>query len=273
MEKITVSGGSRTSRLIDPLPIYIMWLREMKRIFRVKARLISNLLMPVLFLAFLGLPLSMVSMNGSEMFGLPPGVDFLDFLAPGIIGMTILFSSLMGGASVVWDKEFGFLKEVMVAPVSRFSILLGRQAGAMTISIGQALIILLIATLMGVNLQNSPIVLLSIVFMVLTSATFMGLGLILATKLGEMEGFMAILSLFQMPLFFMSVALFPLDLMPKWLGYIICLNPFTYGVDGLRGALVGISTFPLALDLFVIFACAAVLAGLGTHFFSTMEAD
>jgi len=149
--------------------------------------------------------------------------------------MTILFSSLMGGASVVWDKEFGFLKEVMVAPVSRFSILLGRQAGAMTISIGQALIILLIATLMGVNLQNSPVVLLSIVFMVLTSATFMGLGLILATKLGEMEGFMAILSLFQMPLFFMSVALFPLDLMPKWLGYIICLNPFTYGVDGMRG--------------------------------------
>ena len=186
MEKITVSGGSRTSRLIDPLPIYIMWLREMKRIFRVKARLVSNLLMPVLFLAFLGLPLSMVSANGSEMFGLPPGVDFLDFLAPGIIGMTILFSSLMGGASVVWDKEFGFLKEVMVAPVSRFSILLGRQAGAMTISIGQALIILLIATLMGSISRTRPLSY-SIVFMVLTSATFMGLGLILATKLGEME--------------------------------------------------------------------------------------
>ncbi|HOB17613.1 MAG TPA: ABC transporter permease [Candidatus Methanoculleus thermohydrogenotrophicum] len=265
--------NSGTSRLIDPLPIYIMWLREMKRMFRVKARLVSNLLMPILFLAFLGIPLSLVSANGSEMFGLPPGVDFLDFLAPGIVGMTILFSSLMGGASVVWDKEFGFLKEVMVAPVSRFSILLGRQAGAMTISIGQALIILLLAALMGVNFQNSPIVLLSIVFMVLTGATFMGLGLILATKLGEMEGFMSILTLFQMPLFFMSVALFPLELMPGWFRYIICLNPFTYGVDGLRGTLIGVSNFPLLLDFVVIFAWAAVLAGLGTHFFSTMEAD
>ncbi|MFP4640999.1 MAG: ABC transporter permease [Dehalococcoidia bacterium] len=274
MEKATVSTGFRLSRFIDPLPIYIMWLREMKRLMRSKGRLVPELVMPVLFLVFLGIPLSLMSSGGqSEMFGLPPGMGFLDYLAPGIVGMTILFSSLMGGGSLVWDKEFGFLKEVLVAPVNRFSILLGRQVGTMTISIGQAFIVIIIALFLGVNFQSSAEVALSIVFMILTSTIFIGLGLILATRLGEMEGFMAVLMIFQMPMFLISLAIFPVELMPSWVKYIIYINPFTYGVDGLRGSLVGFSYFPLLLDFGVLLAWAVVLAGLGTRFFSTMEAD
>jgi len=236
-----------------------------------KARLVSSLVMPILFLAFLGLPMSFIP--SGDIPGIPPGMNFLDFLAPGIVGMTLLFSSMMGGASVIWDKEFGFLKEVLVAPVNRFSIILGREAGAMTTAIMQALMIVIIAVLMGVSLQSLAGFGLSLVFMILTCTTFIGLGLILATKLGEMEGFMSIINMIQLPLFFLSGALFPLDAMPSWVKYIMYINPLTYAVDGLRGSLVGGAAFPLTLDLIILLISSIVLAGLGTRFFSTMEAD
>lgn len=273
MAKEAVSRQLRVTRFIDPLPISIMWLREMKRLFRSKARLIPDLVMPVLFLIFLGIPLSLMSSGQGSAFILPAGMDFLDYLAPGIVGMTILFSSLMGAASLVWDKEFGFLKEVLVAPVNRFSILLGRQSGTVTITIVQAFIVILIARFLGVDLQGFAGIFLSLVFMILTSTIFMGIGLIMATRLGEMEGFMAILMLFQMPMFLISLAIFPPELMPSWVKYLIYINPFSYGVDGLRGCLVGYSHFPLIIDAGILLAWAIVLAGLGTRFFSTMEAD
>jgi len=260
----------RAHRIIDPLPIYTMWLREMKRFLRVKARVVASLLMPFLFLAFLGLPMSF--MPTREIPGLE-GMPFLDFVAPGIVGMTLLFAATMSGASVIWDKEFGFLKEVLVAPVNRFSVILGRSLGGMTTAIIQALIIVGVSVAMGVQLVSLSGFLLAIVFMILTSATFTGFGLILATKLGDTEGFMAIMNLVIFPIFFLSGAFFPLQAMPPWLRYIMYIDPLTYGVDGLRGTLIGISAFPLWLDFVVLLVLSIALATLGAYFFSRMEAD
>jgi len=255
-------------RLIDPLPIYTMWLREMKRFLRVKARVVGSLLMPIFFLVFLGLPMSFAS-----QIPVPEGIGYLDFLAPGIVGMTLLFAGTMSGASVIWDKEFGFLKEVLVAPVNRFSVILGRSLGGMTTAIIQALIIVGIAVAMGVKLSSVPGFFLAILVMILTCATFTGFGLIIATKLGNLEGFMAIMNLIVFPIFLLSGALFPIQAMPSWLRYIMYIDPLTYGVDGLRGTLIGISAFPLWLDFTVLIALCLALATLGSYFFSRMEAD
>ena len=257
-------------RIIDPLPIYTMWLREMKRFLRVKARVVASLLMPFLFLAFLALPLSF--MPTREILGLE-GIPFFDFVAPGIVGMTLLFAATMSGASVIWDKEFGFLKEVLVAPVNRFSIILGRSLGGMTTAIIQALIIVAIAVAMGVKISSISGFFLAIVFMILTCATFTGFGLILATKLGDTEGFMAIMNLIVFPIFLLSGAFFPLQAMPSWLRYVMYIDPLTYGVDGLRRTLVGIGAFPLWLDFVVLLVLSITLASLGAYFFSKMEAD
>jgi len=257
----------RAAGLIDPWPIYIMWLRQIKRFFRVRARLVSSLLMPFLFLAFLGLPMSFIP--GMEI----RGMDYLDFLAPGIVGMTLLFAGTMSGASVIWDKEFGFLKEVLVAPVNRFSIILGRSLGSMTIAIVQAFIIIAIAAAMGVKISGLSGFLLSILFMVLTCATFTGLGLIIATKLADTEGFMSIMNLVILPIFFLSGAFFPVEGMPGGIRQVMYINPLTYGVDGLRGTLVGGAAFPLWLDFAILLVLSIILAGLGAYFFSKMEAD
>ena len=257
-------------RLIDPLPIYTMWLREMKRFLRTKARVIGSLLMPVFFLAFLGLPMSF--MPARQIPGLE-GTGYLDFLAPGIVGMTLLFAGTMSGASVIWDKEFGFLKEVLVAPVSRFSVILGRSLGGMTTAVIQALVIVGIAVAMGVKLSSVPGLFLAIVVMILTCATFTGFGLIIATRLGNLEGFMAIMNLIVFPIFLLSGALFPIQSMPSWLRYIMYIDPLTYGVDGLRGTLIGVSAFPLWLDFTVLIILSLALATLGSYFFSKMEAD
>jgi len=259
------------TRIIDPLAIYTMWLREMKRFLRVKARVVGSLLMPFFFLAFLGLPMSF--MPTREIPGMPPGANFLDFVAPGIVGMTLLFAGTMSGTSVLWDKEFGFLKEVLVAPVSRFSIILGRSLGGMTTAIMQALIIVAIAAAMGVSLSSPLGLLLSLIFMILTCATFTGLGVIIATKLGNIEGFMAIMNLIIFPIFLLSGAFFPVQAMPSWLRYMMCLNPLTYGVDGLRGTLVNMAAFPLWLDFAVLLGFFVASATLGAYFFAKMEAD
>jgi len=257
----------RATKFIDPLPIYTMWLRQIKRFLRVKSRVASSILMPFLFLAFLGLPLSFIP-------GLKIGeMNYLDFLAPGIVGMTLLFAGTISGVSVIWDKEFGFLKEVLVAPVNRFSIILGRSLGGMTIALVQALIIVAIAMAMGVKISGISGFFLSIVFMILTCATFTGLGLIIAAKLADTQGFMSIMNLVIMPIFFLSGAFFPLQSMPAGIKYIMYINPLTYGVDGLRGALVGGAAFPLWLDFAVLLVLSIVLAGLGAYLFSKMEAD
>jgi ABC-2 type transport system permease protein len=250
--------------------IYVLWLREMKGMWRAKSRVVGSLGMPIFFLAFLGLGLKHASMPG-----LPAGVDYVAFLTPGIIGMTLLFSSMFAGISVLWDKEFGFLKEVMVAPVSRLSIVLGRTAGGSTISIMQGLLILALSTLLGFKIRGVIPVMLAIVFMCLISFTFIGLGLIFASRMRDMQGFTLIVNFVMFPTFLLSGALFPVQDLPSWLVPVCYANPLTYGVDGLRGVLLGAeaSGVPILLDFVLITVFSIGMVGIGSYLFESTEVE
>ncbi len=253
--------------MIDPIAIRVLWLREMKRFLRAKSRIFGALAMPLFFLAFLGM-----GFNRMAVPGLGGGVEYIRFLVPGIMGMSLLFSSTFGGLSVLWDKEFGFLKEIMVAPVSRISIVLGRMAGGVTTALIQSVLILFIAFLMGFKISSPLLLLLAVVFMVLISVTFLGLGLVFASKMRDMQGFSIVMNFVIFPLFFLSGALYPLENLPAWLRALAYADPLTYGVDGLRGALIGISSHPVMLDLAFMLAFSLFMIGLGAYFFEKSEA-
>lgn len=252
--------------MINRTAIYVLWLREMKRFLRAKSRIIGALAMPLFFLAFLGLGFRKISVPG-----MTEQVDYIRFLVPGILGMSLLFSSTFGGLSVLWDKEFGFLKEIMVAPVTRVSIVLGRIAGGVTTALIQGLLILGIATLMGFRMNSVLSLGMTIVFMMLVSVAFLGLGLIFASKMKDMQGFSIVMNFVIFPLFFLSGALYPLDNFPVWLRYISHLDPLTYGVDGLRGVLVGISSYSIFLNFIVMVAFSLVMIVFGAYFFEKSE--
>jgi len=252
--------------IINTTAIYVLWLREMKRFLRAKSRVIGTLAMPLFFLAFLGL-----GFGNMNIPGMANGVDYIHFLVPGIVGMTMLFTSMFAGISVLWDREFGFLKEIMVAPVNRISIVIGRIVGGATTSLFQGILILGISILMGFKIAGISAFLLSVIFMLLISSTFIGLGLIFASKMKDMQGFSLIMNFVIFPLFFLSGALFPLENLPVWIRYISYLDPLTYGVDGLRGILVGISSFSVLFNFAVLIGFSAVMIFLGAYFFEKSE--
>jgi ABC-2 type transport system permease protein len=252
--------------MINRTAVYVLWIREMKRFVRAKSRIVGALAMPLFFLAFLGMGFSRMNVPG-----LTAGVNYIRFLVPGILGMSILFSSTFAGLSVLWDREFGFLKEIMVAPVSRVSIVLGRIAGGATTTLIQAVLILVISFLVGFKIITIPLFLLGIVFMVLTAVTFIGLGLIFASKMKDMQGFSIVMNFVIFPLFFLSGALYPLENFPRWLRYIAHLDPLTYGVDGLRGALIGVSSLSVFSNCIVMLLFSSVMIGLGAYFFEKSE--
>jgi ABC-2 type transport system permease protein len=248
--------------------VYSIWLREMLRFFRLKSRVVGSLASPFFFLAFLGIGFGS---SAAALPGIPAGVGYVSFLTPGIIGMTLLFSSTFAGLSVLWDRQFGFLKEIMVAPVSRVSIVLGRTVGGVTTAIVQALIILLSGILLGMVVPGVQGIFMSLVFMVLIAATFIGLGLAFASKMEDMSGFSLIMNFLIFPLFFLSGALFPLDRFPSVIKVLAYFNPLTYGVDGLRYSLIGTGTFSPAFDLVVLVISCLAMLGLGTYLFDTSE--
>jgi ABC-2 type transport system permease protein len=251
----------------DAYAVYSIWLREMLRFFRLKSRLIGSIGAPFFFLAFLAMGFGPVS----SMPGIPEGMDYVSYLTPGIIGMTLLFSSTFAGLSVLWDREFGFLKEIMVAPVSRLSIVLGRTSGGVTTAIMQAAIILISGILLGMSVPTLSGLLLSVVFMILIAAAFIGLGLAFASKMEDMSGFSLIMNFLIFPLFFLSGALFPVDRFPEAVRILAYLNPLTYGVDGLRYSLIGVSAFSPALDLGLLAIFCAIMLGIGAYLFEISE--
>jgi ABC-2 type transport system permease protein len=253
--------------IINTTAIYVLWLREIKRMSRSKSRVIGALAMPLFFLAFLGLGFRRMAVPG-----LAGGMQYIRFLVPGVIGMTMLFSSVFGGLSVLWDREFGFLKEIMVAPVSRVSIVLGRIAGGATSALIQGLAILAISTFGGFRLESPVDLAIGFLFMVLISAAFLGLGLIFASRMKDMQGFSVIMNLVVFPIFFLSGALYPLENLPGWIRFLSYLDPMTYGMDGLRGALIHVSSFSLGFDLIVMSGIALIMVVLGAYFFETSEA-
>ncbi|MHC1582036.1 MAG: ABC transporter permease [Candidatus Syntropharchaeia archaeon] len=259
-------------KLIDFTAIYTLWLREILRFFRLKSRVVGSLGMPLFFLIFLGMAPVNVKVG-----------NYIDFLTPGIIGMVLLFASMFAGISVLWDKEFGFLKEIMVAPVSRVSIVLGRTAGGVTTAMMQGFIILALGIPMGLKItgiyRNFTIpgfiigFFFSILFMILISATFIGLGLAFASKMEDMSGYSLVMNFLIFPIFFLSGALFPLDDFPLWLQYLAYIDPLTYGVDGLRGCLIGYSEFPLLLDFSLLSLSCIAMIYLGAYLFERSEVE
>jgi ABC-2 type transport system permease protein len=236
--------------------IYTLWLREMKWFVRSKARMIQSVIQPFLWLAVVGIGISETLMPG-----------YISFMAPGIIGMTLIFSSMMSGVSVLWDKQFGFLKEILVAPVSRTHIMLGKALGGMTVSIIQGVLLLLAAGLVGVWPPSAAAFLQILAFMVLVSLGFVCAGLAFASKLEDPIAFPVVMNFLIMPLFFLSGALFPVSRGPEWMRVIAHVNPLMYGVDGLRGAFSGAPEFPVWLDFGVLFAFSAAMILLGGYLF------
>jgi ABC-2 type transport system permease protein len=252
--------------VINLKAVYVLWLREMKRYFRAKSRILGSLAVPFFFLAFLGL-----GFNRMAVPGVAKGVQYIKYLVPGIIGMSLLFQSIFAGLSVLWDREFGFLKEIMVAPVSRVSIVLGRIAGGMTAALIQGLLVMIVSLFVGFRVKSVPGLLLALVFMVLVSASFIGLGLLFASRMKDMQGYSIIMNFVVFPLFFLSGALYPLENLPSWLRALSLVDPLTYGVDGLRGALLGISTLGIPLNLLIIGAFSVLMVYLGAWSFERSE--
>jgi ABC-2 type transport system permease protein len=239
----------------------------MKRFSRAKSRIIGNLSMPFIWLVIMGIGLS----SSIVIPGMPE--DYFSFIGPGVIGMTLLFSSIFSGISVIWEKQFGFLKEILVAPVSRTTIVFGKIFGSVTISMFNGILILIIAILLGaVSLSHLGIVpiILALVFMALICFAFVALGLAIASKLNNMEGFQMIMSFLVMPVFFLSGAFFPITNVPIWMKGLAYIDPLYYGVDGLRGALIGISEMPLLVDIGVLLAFDIAMLLLASYLFNKM---
>lgn len=245
--------------------VYAMWLREMLRFWRSKARIIGVLATPLSFMVFLGPGLS----TGFQFRG---GGDIdISFFAPGFICMAVLFSSLFSGVSIIWDREFGFLKEILVAPVSRFFIVLGRAAGGVTIAMIQGIMMLIIIKFIGVKYVSFIGVAAGIIVMSLSGIGFIGLGIALASKIESHEGFQMIMSFLTMPLILLSGAFFPISNLPGWLNNLVYLNPLTYSVEALRFCLLGSSTISISLSITVIILFAVIMLGAGGRSFGRMK--
>ncbi|OGC35661.1 multidrug ABC transporter permease [candidate division WOR-1 bacterium RIFOXYB2_FULL_48_7] len=255
--------------MVELLAIYVLWKREIIKLFREKERIIGSVAMPLMFLTFLGFGFSQASLPGVKA-----GISYIVFLVPGMIGMNMLFGSMFSGISVLWDKEFGFLKEIMVAPVSRISIALGRIAGGATTGIIQGLLLFGLSFFFGFGFSESfslsriiAGIILMLVFMVLIAISFLSVGLSFASNMRDAQGFELIINFVMFPLFFLSGAVSPITNLPPWLQFLAYLNPLTYGVDGLRRSLIGSSMFSLQFDLFICLAAAIALTSLAAFFF------
>ncbi|MCX6786637.1 MAG: ABC transporter permease [Candidatus Kaiserbacteria bacterium] len=244
--------------------IYIMWLREVKRFIRSKSRLVGALGQPLLFLIALGYGLGPVFAKAGQG-------NYLEFIAPGIIGMTIIFTAIFNGMQVIWDRQFGFLKETMVAPVSRLSIMFGRTLGGATVAATQGTLVLIIAMLAGFHPISLIGIIPAILIMFIIALLFSALGIMVASLLKDMQGFQLIMNFLVMPLFFLSGALFPLNTVPSALLLVARFDPLSYGVDALRYFLIGVATFPLTLDISVLIGVTAIFLALGSYFFSRIE--
>jgi ABC-2 type transport system permease protein len=244
--------------------IYIMWLRQLKRYFRSKTRIAGSLGQPLLFMIAFGFGLGPIFQQAGQG-------NYIEFLVPGVISMTLLFTSISSGIEIIWDRQFGFLKETLVAPVRRLNIMIGRTLGGATLAVMQGILVMLMSLFLGFKIMNTGTLMLALVFMILTALTFTALGTAIASRMQDFHGFQLILNFLIMPLFFLSGAMFPLNGLPKAFNIIIKLNPLSYGVDGLRGALTGTYYYGAAIDLTVLIIVATIFTVAGSYLFSKIE--
>lgn len=244
--------------------IYILWLRQIKRYIRSKSRLIGSLGQPILFLVAFGFGFGPIFQKAGEG-------NYIQFLAPGIIAMSVLFTAIFTGIELIWDKQFGFLKETLVAPVPRINIMIGRTLGGATVAAMQGMIVFIITLFIGFRPENWLHVPLAGLFLILIALFFTALGTAIASKLEDMQGFHLIMSFVVMPTFFLSGALFPLDGLEGFMKIATRIDPLSYGVDGLRGMLIGQSHFGVFNDLLVLFFGISFLLLIGSYLFSKIE--
>ncbi|MCX6738316.1 MAG: ABC transporter permease [Candidatus Parcubacteria bacterium] len=244
--------------------IYILWLRQLKRYFRSKARIIGSLGQPILFFFSLGFGMNPIYQKAG-------GGNYIQFLAPGIIAMGIIFTALFSGIEIIWDRQFGFLKETLVAPTSRLKIMIGRTLGGATVASFQGIMVLALSFLLGFRFQNVLLLPVALIFIFLIALLFTGIGTAIASILKDMQGFQLIMNFLVMPLFFLSGALFPLEGLPKTLSIIASLNPLSYGVDGLRGSLINSAHFGMSTDLIILSILTGLILVLGAYLFSKIE--
>ena len=244
--------------------VYILWLRQVKRYVRSKPRIIASLGQPLLFLIALGFGFGPIFQRAGQG-------NYIQFLAPGVIAMTILFTAIFSGIELIWDRQFGFLKETLVAPVSRLEIVFGRMLGGAIVAMAQGTVVLVICVIAGFRIQNSLLVPLAILFMFLIALLFTGIGTVFGSVLQDMQGFPLIINFLIMPLFFFSGAIFSADGLPKALKFALRLNPLSYGVDGLRGACSSVFAYGMATDLIVVTILTGILLAVGSYFFSKIQ--
>ncbi len=244
--------------------IYILWLRELKRYVRSRAQIAASLGQPMLYLLVLGFGLGPV-------FAKAGNGSYLQFVAPGVIGMTVLFSSIFSGIGLLWDRQFGFLKETLVAPVPRLQIMIGRTLGGATVAVIQGLLVTVVCLIAGFRPAHFFSMPMAIGFMVAIAIVFAAAGVAIGSGLQDMQGFQLIMNFLVMPIFFLSGALFPLVGLPKLLSYVTKADPLSYGIDGMRAVLLGQSAFHPALDATVLAGVGVVLLVIGAWRFSKIE--
>ncbi|MBL7159014.1 ABC transporter permease [Candidatus Microgenomates bacterium] len=245
--------------------IYILWLRQLKRYWRSKPRIIGSIGQPLLFLIALGF-------GFGPIFQKAGGGNYIDFLAPGVISQAILFMAIFSGIELIWDRQFGFLKATLVAPVPRLEIVLGKVLGGATIAALQGIIVLLLSLLIGFRPQNVYTLPLAFALMFLMALLYTALGTAIASLMEDFHGFQLIMNFLVMPTFFLSGALFPIKNTPPFIQLISKINPLSFGVDGLREVLVGIKHFGLVTDIVTLGAVVLILLFICSYLFSKIEA-
>ncbi len=247
--------------MIEANAVYVIVMREFKKFVRERSRLVSTIARPLVWLFLVGGGMSRLVPTGG-------GVSYIQFIFPGILGMTILFSSIFSSISIIWDKEFGFMKEILVAPISRFSVVIGKATSGMLLSTIQSVIILAFFPFLG--LRIGPLEIIGIVFVCAVLAfALASFGIVLASFYESYESFSVIMNFIVMPMFFLSGAMYPVKLMPSALQYFTKVNPLTFGVDALKHLIFPLEKgpmspdFPFILDLLAIIAASAFFVTVG----------
>src|SRR5574338_430501 len=246
--------------------LYALWLREFKVFLRERSRLVAATFTPLLWLFVMGSGFGSVATVPSDN-----PLDYQKFIFPGIVSMSVIFASVFFGSYIIWDRKFDFLKSVMVAPVSRTTIFVGKTLGGMTTSLIQAAILLAIGAIIGIEFSVLSIIL-TIAVILLLSFALVSLGLTLGSYMTSLEGFQMIVSFVVFPLFSLIGAFFPIDNLPGWLSILTTVDPVTYGVDALRNIILGIGSKPLGLDIVILITYTVGLGAVGTYSFRRMKA-
>jgi ABC-2 type transport system permease protein len=244
--------------------VFALWMREVKRYLRSRPQIVASLGQPLMYLLVLGFGLGPVFEKAGQG-------NYLQFVAPGVVGMTILFSSIFSGVGLLWDRQFGFLKETLVAPVPRIQIMVGRTLGGATTALIQGTLVLTVCLIAGFRPHDAGGVFMGFAFMALIAIVFAALGTIIGSMLRDMQGFQLIMNFLVMPIFFLSGALYPLSNLPAVLTVMTRLDPLSYGVDGLRGAFICQSHFGMATDFAILAALAVLFLALGARAFSRIQ--